>query len=146
MPTASEKAQIQAIRKEIRRIVENTVVNTTLEASRQLYDKTPKETTWTASNWSPSMGGQGDGTVRGLREARENRVKQSGAILTGYKLGVGKTYVSNGLRHIERLAAAGSPKLGVAAGWVQQAIAGTVKVVEARLRRGNFERRGGSGR
>ena len=144
MPTPSEQAQIKAVQKEIRKLVEDVTVDATLETSKQLFEKTPKDTTFTASNWNPSVG-VADGTVRGIKDARINREKKSAVILTGYKLNQGRTFVSSGVRHIERLNAAGSPSLGVPSAFVQRAIRDTVRISTRKLRTGRLRRRGGGG-
>ena len=129
MPTASERADIRAATEEIKQLTRNVVVDATLEASRQLYDKTPKDSTWTASNWNPSIG-IADGTVRGLRKARQNRELKGAFIISTYSLNQGKTFISSGLRHIESLNASGSARLGVPAAFTQRAVIGTVKTVD----------------
>ena len=93
MALKSETADVQAALKEIQGVVEDVVIDVSLNASRNLFKETPQVTTFTASNWNPSIGTP-DPEVRGVKEARINREKKTAALLK-YRLNQGKTFIQN---------------------------------------------------
>ena len=133
MALKSEQADVQAALKEIQGVVEDVVIDVSLNASRNLFKETPQVTTFTASNWNPSIGTP-DPEVRGVTEARINREKKTAALLK-YRLNQGKTFVQNSTRHIVELNARGSAKLGKPAAFAQRAVGKAVRQTLRRLRK-----------
>ena len=133
MPLKSEQADVKAALKEIQGVVEDVVIDVSLNASRNLFKETPKITTFTASNWNPSIGTP-DPKVRGVKEARINREKQTAALLK-YRLNQGKTFIQNSVKHIEELNARGSAKRGKPAAFAQRAVGNAVRQTLRRLRK-----------
>ena len=133
MPLKSETADVQAALKEIQGVVEDVVIDVSLNASRNLFKETPQVTTFTASNWNPSIGTP-DPEVRSIKAARINREKKTAALLK-YKLSQGKTFIQNSVRHIEELNARGSAKLGKPAAFAQRAVGKAVRQTLRRLRK-----------
>ena len=137
MALKSEQLDIKAALKEIQGVVEDVVIDVSLNASRNLFKETPQVTTFTASNWNPSIGTP-DPEVRGVTEARINREKQTAALLK-YRLNQGKTFIQNSVRHIEELnARGGKSKRGgerKPAAFAQRAVAKAVRQTLRRLRK-----------
>ena len=133
MALKSEQLDIKAALKEIQGVVEDVVIDVSLNASRNLFKETPQVTTFTASNWNPSIGTP-DPEVRSIKEARINREKKTAALLK-YKLSQGKTFTQNSTRHIVELNARGSAKLGKPAAFAQRAVGKAVRQTLRRLRK-----------
>ena len=140
MPLKSETADVQAAIKEINGLVEDVVIDVSLNASAELYLETPKISTFTASNWAGPDIGKADAEVRSVKKGRLNREAKAAALLK-YRLSQGKTFIQNSVKHIEELNARGSAKLGKPAAFAQRAVG---KAVRQTLRRLRKRSRGGS--
>lgn len=133
MPLKSEQADVDAAIKEINNVIQDTVVYTAINASRNVFEATPKKTTFTASNWGPSIG-VADDKVRSVKVGRINRERQTEKIARSYRYPEsGRVFITNNSRAIVELNAGKSPQAG--AGFVQRAVNKTARDAERNLGR-----------
>lgn len=116
------------------RFTEKHVKIITLDAVANLVEDTPRRTGWARSNWVPSIGTPKDldgtppdddaarGAVGQRDAAREAGIAQ---IVTGYRLGLGRIYITNNVPYIRRLNDGHSKQ--APAGFVQAAILRAVR-------------------
>ena len=145
MPLKSESDDIRAVNQFIKDVTDEAVKETTVNVSRELYAQTPKDSTFTAANFNVSATSP-DQLVRSVQDGRAQRQKATADIARNYRAERdGKTYIQNNTRHIVRLNAQGSARLGVPAGFVQRAVTRgvrqTSRALERRLRRARGNRR-----
>ena len=131
MPLRSEQDDIKAAIGEVDDLVKDVVIGVSVDVSRNLFKETPKKTTFTASNWNPSIGTP-DPKVRSIKDARINREKKTAALLK-YRLAQGKTFIQNSVKHIEELNARGGKSKPAA--FAQRAVGKAVRQTLLRLRK-----------
>lgn len=109
--------QADAILADLDRFIEQTVQAIAIEATANLQEATPVDTSWAASNWIPSVGSP-NGSVDGARIPSERKdgvvtkqgshtggaAQQAGiAAVAHYKLGNGSAFIANHVSYIQRL-------------------------------------------
>ena len=152
MPERSELADVKAVRETINAVVTEAVKETAQNVSREVFVNTPKETTFTASNWNISVGTE-DTEVRNLYQARRQREQMAKEVESSYKYNPSApvaVFITNPTNHIVELNARGSSRLGVPAGFVQRGVAAGLRAtgpgLRRRLRRGFRRPRSRGGR
>lgn len=124
MATAEEIAQ------ELKKVIENTVTDLSINMTAELIEKTPVDLGWARANWVPAIGRPGDSSdvnTPAQEQITSQKAKQQQAIgqLTSYQLGNGPVFISNNVPYISVLnngSSTQAPK-----GYVQRAIADGVK-------------------
>ena len=128
---ATERQQIDAIERELDRVVEQSVRRIAVEVTRELVDATPKVTRATAANWTPKIGSP-DINARFRRVDAVIAQITGLASLAGYRLRRGRVYVSNHLPWITALNDGRSDQ--ARAGFVQDSIRRAVGRLSRRRR------------
>lgn len=130
----AEPGSIRFVLGVLERFTEKHIKIITLDAVANLVEDTPRRTGWARSNWVPSIGTPKDmnGTPPpekaaaahvGQRSAeREAGIAQ---IVTGYRLSLGRIYITNNVPYIRRLNEGSSKQ--APAGFVQAAILRAVR-------------------
>lgn len=123
----AEDTQIRAIVKGLTDLTEQVVTKITLDVSANLIETTPVDTGWARANWAPAIGTPNIEDLRGIvpdaRDAASAGAQQQQAlatVATGYKLSMGKVFVTNNVPYISRLNDGSSAQ--APAGFVQRAI------------------------
>lgn len=130
----AEPGSIRFVLDALTRFTEQHVKVITLDAVANLVEDTPRRTGWARSNWVPSIGTSADldGTppaddqssaAVGQRSAE--REAGIAAIVTGYRLSLGRIYITNNVPYIQRLNDGHSKQ--APAGFVQAAILRAVR-------------------
>jgi hypothetical protein len=113
------------------KFVEKTVKKITLDATANLIEDTPRDLGWARVNWIPSLGSPSlSGNVSNPSEgevgaARRKQDQGIARVVTGFRLGSGKVYISNNVPYIMRLNEGSSTQ--APAGFVQASIARAVR-------------------
>jgi len=130
----AEPGSIRFVLDVLTRFTEKHVKVITLDAVANLVQDTPRRTGWARSNWVPSIGtpkdldgtpppeDQAAGPVRQRDAAREAGIA---AIVTSYRLSLGRIYITNNVPYIRRLNDGHSKQ--APAGFVQGAILRAVR-------------------
>lgn len=103
--------QVVVIAGGLRQLVERVVTKITLDVTANLIETTPVDTGWARANWTPSIGAAFERGLSGLDKAptsasaNTQRAFQESAIaaVSGYKLQMGNTFVSNNVPYILEL-------------------------------------------
>ena len=126
MADAQTRASARKVAFCLRRFAEKVVKTIVVHTTSNLAASTPKDTTWAAVNWIPSIGQSFEGTAGTRAEAEAGRIdpqiQAAGlAAVQGYQFGKGLVFITNNVPYIGRLNN-GSSKQAPAA-FVQMAIA-----------------------
>lgn len=130
----AEPGSIRFVLDALNRFTEKHVKVITLDAVANLVEDTPRRTGWARSNWVPSIGSpkELDGTPPAEDQARaavgqRDAAREAGIaqIVTGYRLSLGRIYITNNVPYIQRLNDGSSKQ--APAGFVQAAILRAVR-------------------
>ncbi len=123
--------QIRAIVRSLGRLAERVVTKITLDVTANLVEGTPVDVGWARANWIPSIGVPFSANLSGMTPtpldvaaANQERGVATARVL-GYKLGLGKVFVTNNVPYVPRLNDGSSKQ--APAGFVQRAIAKAIK-------------------
>lgn len=121
------------IGRELESLVSRAIREVTIEATANLIESTPVDTGWARANWIPAIGSPTPQSV-GSERAVSTAMQQAGlASLLSYRLSRGPVWISNKTPYIRRLDGGWSKQ--APAGFVRQAIARAVSVVQAKVSR-----------
>lgn len=119
--------QIRAIVRGLERLTERIVTKITLDVTANLVETTPVDTGWARANWVPAIGRPFSVDLSGVTPTAQNAAaagsQQQAAlagVATGYKLSMGKVFVSNNVPYILGLNDGNSAQ--APSGFVQRAI------------------------
>lgn len=120
--------EIQIVVKALNGLTEQMVKKITLSATANLIEDTPRDTGWARANWVPTIGAP-KGDVVGTSDKVSIGDQQSGIarIATGYKLPLGRVFISNNVPYIGRLNDGSSKQ--APAGFVQAAIFRAIRAI-----------------
>ena len=119
--------QLRFIIRALEKVAERAVAKITLDATANLIEATPVNTGWARANWVPSIGEPVD-EPSGSQEDVNSSDQENGIakVATGYKLAMGKVFISNNVPYIGALNDGHSQQ--APSGFVQIAIAKAVTV------------------
>jgi len=102
--------QINAIVKGLEKLTERVVSKITLDITANLIETTPIDTGWARANWVPAIGtpyladlGGPKPSSAGISSQATEQAAATAKVATGYKLSMGKVFVSNNVPYILKL-------------------------------------------
>lgn len=122
--------QIRAIVRGLDRLTERVVTKITLDVTANLVETTPVDTGWARANWVPALSKPFVANLGAVPVTAQNAsaagVRQQAAVagIAGYRLSMGRVFVSNNVPYIQELNAGSSRQ--APSGFVQRAIAKAV--------------------
>lgn len=106
----ADDPQIKAIVRGLERLAERVIIKITLDVTANLIETTPVDTGWARANWVPAIGSKFEAdlskvkaTVAGATAAAATQQGAIAAVAVGYKLAMGRVFISNNVPYINRL-------------------------------------------
>ena len=127
----ADRNQVRAIVRALEQVTERVITKITLDTTANLVETTPVDTGWARANWVPAIGSpyvadlaDVEATAQGAAQAGATQQAGIASVVSGYRLELGRVFVSNNVPYITRLNEGHSKQ--APAGFVQRAIAKAV--------------------
>lgn len=102
--------QIRAIIQGLNRLTERVITKITLDVDANLRETTPIDLGWARANWVPAIGTPFRTDLEGIKPTIAQAAAQAAeqaqamaAVVAGYRLTMGKVFISNNVPYITRL-------------------------------------------